>query len=123
VLAALLHVLVLAAGCVLPMMVHLMVGEWRDDYVLLEITNPIWTLIAVAAENVGADPIVGFDQLSVLLFVLPTVAMIAFLISLPSIAAEVRHVRVAKPQRVAEEDAEAEARLHPPQTVHISPWD
>jgi hypothetical protein len=123
VLAALLHVLLLAAGCVLPMMVHLMVADWRDDYALIEITNPIWTLIAVASEGLGSDPILGFDQLSALLFVLPALGMVAFLISLPWIAAEVRQVRVAKPQRVAEEDAEAEARLHPPQPVHISPWD
>jgi hypothetical protein len=123
VMAALVQVLLLAAGCILPMTLHLMVAEWRDEYTLLEITNPIWTLIAVAVEDLGPDPIVGLDQVVVLLIAVPAAAAVAILVQLPVIAAEVRQVRMAKPVRVAEEDAETEARLHPPQPVHISPWD
>jgi hypothetical protein len=46
-----------------------------------------------------------------------------FLLNLPGIVREVRFVRLPKPKRVAEEDAEQAALLHPPQPIQISPWD
>jgi hypothetical protein len=62
-------------------------------------------------------------QIGVLLIVVPLTAMIVFALNLPGIIREVRHVRVDKPLRVAEEDAELSAAKQPPQPIRRSPWD
>ena len=43
--------------------------------------------------------------------------------NLPGVVREVRYVRIARPSRVAEEDAELAARSHPAEPVRTSPWD
>jgi hypothetical protein len=58
---------------------------------------------------------------AILLTLLPA-AVLIFLANLPGIAAEVRHVRIAKPLRVAQEDALAEAQKAPPRQK-TNPWD
>jgi hypothetical protein len=55
------------------------------------------------------------------MMLIPT-ALGIFLANLPSIAAEVRHVRIAKPLRVAQEDALAAAQAAPPR-AKTNPWD
>jgi len=50
------------------------------------------------------------------------VAVVVLLANLPSVVAAVRHVRIAKPRRVAEEDAFVESQRAPP-PVPTSPFD
>ena len=60
----------------------------------------------------------------VLLLVVPSFAFLVFVANLPGVARELRRVRLAKPKRVAEEDAALAAALAAtPQPVQISPWD
>lgn len=59
----------------------------------------------------------------VVIALLLVTAGIVFLANLPGIAHEVRNVRLAKPQRVAEEDAQLVAQSAPPKPAQISPWD
>jgi len=110
----LIHVLLLMLGSGVPVVIQLMSPEFRYlDYTLLQITNPLWTLAHVAdRSNLPAEA-------AVLLLLIPFTAAIVFLLTLPGVAREVRQVRVAKPKRVAEEDAE----LTPVRPVKTSPWD
>jgi hypothetical protein len=63
----------------------------------------------------------GMSFAPVIMMLLAPVAAAVFLFNLPGIAAEVRHVRVAKPLRVAEEDAAAVEQAQP--HVKTNPWD
>jgi len=118
-LGVLIQLLLILAGCAVPAVLQTMAGGYYYDagYSLLHVTNPFWTLI-----HVGGDPTLPLDTGPVLLLVLST-AGVVFLMNLPWVAREVREVRVAKPRRVAEEDAELAAQASPLQPVRTSPWD
>jgi len=110
-LGFLIQVLLLMIGCGAPLTIHLMIADMRNDYSLLEITNPFWTLEEII-EHRSITP-----EVTVALFVLPLVAGVVFLVNLPSVITAVRHVRIAKPRRVAEEDEMIELERNPPQPV------
>lgn len=110
-LGALVQVLLLLAGCCAPLTIHLMIADLRNDYSVLEITNPFWTLEEIIEHRTFSSDVM------IALFALPIVAGLVFLANLPSVVTAVRQVRIAKPKRVAEEDAEIELALHPPQPV------
>lgn len=110
-LSVLCQVLILLLGCGIPLTIHLMMVDLRQDYSLIEISNPFWTL----AEAVDARGLTG--EVVAMLAILPIVAVAVFLANLPSVIRAVRQVRVAKPQRVAEEDELMELERHPPQPV------
>jgi len=117
-LTGLTHILLLMIGCGIPTVIQMMSRNLRNlDYTLLQITNPIWTLVHIGDRS-SLPP-----EAPLLLTVLPLVALIVFMLNLPGVAAEVRHVRLAKPRRVADEDAELSAQLAPPEPVRTSPWD
>jgi hypothetical protein len=108
----------LIAGTAIPLTFHWMSPMLRDGYSLIEISNPFWTLAQVID-----GPMAG-DQLIFLLTCLPAIALLVFLVNLPGVVAEVRHVRIALPQRVEQEDAELAAQTAPPpEPVRNSPWD
>ncbi|MEE8452283.1 MAG: hypothetical protein V3R99_10225 [Thermoguttaceae bacterium] len=117
-LTALTHILLLMIGCGIPAIIHMMSSDLRHlDYSLLQIPSPLWTLPYIADRS-GLPP-----EAPLLLAVVPLAALIVFALNLPGVAAEVRHVRLAKPRRVADEDAELSAELAPPAPVRTSPWD
>jgi hypothetical protein len=113
-LSLMVQILLLVAGCGIPLIIYLMSYSRGGGYTLLQITNPIWTLVELV------DSGTGLTYSPAILLVLVPVAVIIFLANLPGIAAEVRHVRVAKPLRVAQEDAAAQK---PPPRVKTNPWD
>lgn len=116
VLAVLLQVLFILAGCGIPLSIHLMMPDLRNSYSLIEISNPIYSLSEMMhVRDFTADVVV-------LLIVVPLAAMAAFLMNVPGIVFAVRQVRIAKPKRVAEEDAEI-AALHAPPPGPSSPFD
>lgn len=110
-LGVLVQVLLLLFGCGAPLTIHLMIADMRNDYSLLEITNPFWTLEEII-EHRSLTP-----EVTVALLILPFVAGIVFLGNLPSVVTAVRQVRIAKPRRVAEEDEMLELERNPPQPV------
>jgi hypothetical protein len=115
-LSLMVQILLLVAGCGIPLIIYLMSLNRGSGYTLLQITNPIWTLVELVDSGTGlayAD--------AILMTLVPT-AILLFLANLPSVAAEVRHVRIAKPLRVAQEDALAAAQKAPPR-VKTNPWD
>jgi hypothetical protein len=112
----LVNVLVLMVGVFVPWTIQLTDRSLRDaGYTLLQLSNPIWTLWECCNKGV---PIVG----PVLTAGLPAFAILVWLANLSSLTAELKQVRIAKPPRVAEEDAELalEAAGGPART---SPWD
>jgi hypothetical protein len=101
----------LAAGCGIPLVIHMMSDLRYRGYMLMHITNPVWTLEQV---------INGTTYLETLLVVVPAVGLAVFALNLPAVIREVRQVRVALPERIIED----EALLHPPaEPRRESPWD
>ena len=117
-LAVLIQVMLFILGVMVPYTVQLMRSQWYgNDYSWLQITNPFWTLIEVGKTSMGTS-----DRLALTLLV-STMALLVFVLNLRAVAREVRQVRIARPMRVAEEDAALAAKKRPPQPVHTSPWD
>jgi len=117
VLTILVHLLVMLVGCIVPMIAQLMIPGLRgEDYTLLQITNPLWTLIHIVDRP--SPP-----ELPTLMVVVPVMALGVLLGNLPFVAREVRQLRLAEPDRVREEEAALAAARRPPQPVRISPWD
>lgn len=118
VLSLLIQILLLLLGCGVPLFIQTMSPDWgQTGYSLLQMSNPFWTLTQVADNS--TLPV----ETPILLTVLPIVALIVLVLNLPAIIRELRHVRIAKPARVAEEDAELAARFAPAQPTRLSPWD
>ena len=117
-LSMLIQILLVLVGILVPWVIQSMSLTLRNSgYTLLQVSNPLWTLIEVGEGS--ALP----AEAPVLLVLLPGVAVIVFLLNLAGVAREVRHVRIVRPKRVAEEDTELEAIKRPPQPVKTSPWD
>ncbi len=72
----------------------------NTGYSLLQITNPLWTMEELANPYKARPPEIG-----VLMIALPVAAALVLLLNLPAVVAEVRQVRIAKPVRLAEEEA------------------
>jgi hypothetical protein len=117
-LGLLIQLLLVLLGCGAPMLIDTLSNSMgRMEYSLLQMSNPFWTLGKVA--DTSTLPV----ETPVLLVLLPIVALVVLGMNLPGIIRELRHVRIAKPLRVAEEDAELAARFAPAQTTKLSPWD
>jgi hypothetical protein len=102
----------LAAGCGVPLVIHMMSDLRYGGYSLLHVTNPVWTL-----EQILGGPAAYQDELAV---GVPLVALAIFALNLPAVIREVRQVRVAPPQRIVEDDA---VLRPPPEPKRESPWD
>jgi len=112
----LLHVILLLVGCGGPQILAYMTSSWKfgNQYSLLHITNPIWTLIEIA-DN-GPAVIDGWT----ILIVVGSAAFIVLLMNLRAVAVEIQYQRRDLPSRVLEE----EAILHPePIARPTNPWE
>ncbi len=118
-LGVLIQILLVAAGCTVPVVVDTMRSRpfFESGYSLLHISNPFWTLI-----HVGESGILPVET-AALVIMLAAASLAVFIANLPWVVREVREVRIAKPWRVAEEDAELAAPKVPPPPVRTSPWD
>ena len=123
-LSVLLQILLLLLVCGIPWIIHTMSPELHNlDYSLVQIPSPLWTMAYVGGMFGGRLPATPPPESDMLLLILPPIALGVFLLNLPGIASEVRRVRIAKPRRVAEEDAQRLAAKHPVEPVKKSPWD
>jgi hypothetical protein len=119
VLRVMFNLLLVAIGTAVPIAIQMSSDSLRNSgYSLLQITNPLWTM-AELAEPYKALP----AEIEVLLIALPAAAAFVLLLNLPAVVVEVRQVRIARPTRVAEEDAERTALDRPIESLHTSPWD
>jgi hypothetical protein len=111
--SVLIHFLVLLAGSGIPTAIQLMSVELRYvEYSLLQISNPIWSLMHLAD---GPPP-----EAQVLVLVVPAAAFCVLLLNLRGVIRELQEVRIAPPPRVVEDEAE----LHPaPTRQPTNPWE
>jgi hypothetical protein len=116
--ATLIEILLISGGTAGPFVLESIIDSGTfGGYSLIQITNPFWSSMHIVDRN--TLPV----ETPVLLTVVPLAALIAFLCNLPAILHEVRHVRIAKPARVAEEDEQLAAEIAPHEPVQVSPWD
>lgn len=114
----LVHVLLLLAGGGIPWVVQITNPQTRNlGYTLLQTSNPVWTLWEYC---IGGGATAAANH--VLIFVLLAAALVVWGLNLPSLAAELKQVRIPKPARVAEEEALAVASVATG-PVRTSPWD
>jgi hypothetical protein len=112
----LVYVLLLMVGAGAPWVLQISNPQTRNlGYTGLQITNPFWTLSEYCSRGVPAN---GFLLLSMLLLA----AIAVWVMNLPSLIAEVKQVRIAKPPRVIDEDQELAAAAAPA-PARSSPWD
>ncbi|MCC7474422.1 MAG: hypothetical protein IT425_03435 [Pirellulales bacterium] len=109
----LIQFLLLLAGFGIPYAIKSMSLELRDaDYSFLQITDPFFTLYHLLDGGSADGP--------VLVLIVPGVALCVLLLNMPRVVRELRIIREAAPQRVAQDEAE----LHPPpEALPQSPWD
>jgi hypothetical protein len=110
------HFLLLAGGCMGPFFIQMMFPDvFGRDYSLLQVTNVFWTAIELADRNALPQYILEMT------LAIPSLGLIMFILNLPSVVREVAEIRIAKPERVAQEDAE----LNPPpaEPTKTNPWD
>lgn len=121
-LSLLLQVMLLLLGCGLPAIVQLTSGD--ENYSLMQVPDAIWTMAYLSGELQPLPAQSYTPETRTLLATLPPMAVLVFLLNLLVAAGEVRRLRVAKPKRVAEEDAQLlAAKRPPPPPVKKSPWD
>jgi hypothetical protein len=102
-LSVFLQIVLLLAGSVVPLVIQLTLPDLRNEsYSLLQITNPFWTLSQVTFTS-------SMQQTPILMVFIPLAALVVFLMNLPGLCREVRNIRIIKPQRVIEEDAQLAA--------------
>ncbi len=117
VLRVALNVLLVALGAGIPLVIQMSSDNLQNSgYSLLHITNPFWTVVEVV-HPFRALP----TEISVLLVALPAAAGLVLLLNLAAVVAEVRQVRIARPTRLVEEDAERSPAARP--LAPTSPWD
>jgi hypothetical protein len=113
VLAVMLQLFWVLLGCLVPQLIEMMQRPHIHVYTLLYVFDPFSTLANQTTLRSGL-------MAPVLTIVLVS-ALAAFLANLPGVVREIRQVRVAKPARVAEEDAALQPTAPPPGPS--SPWD
>jgi len=117
-LSVLTQMILVLLCCGVPWVIQKSSSDWyRSDYNLLHVSNVFWTLAELG--SAGAS----WAYMPAVLVILGSVALVVFVMNLPAIAREVRFVRIAKPRRLTEEEAQEEALRRPPQPVQVSPWD
>ena len=89
----------------------------RTSYNFFHITDPFWGCVATVNTQV---PFYFAETLLVLVVI---AAAGVFFLNLLYIIPEIRHVRIAPPRRVEEEEQELAAVQHPAQVQPASPWD
>jgi hypothetical protein len=114
--SVLVHVILVLAGCGIPLVIHLMSDFRMSGYNLLHVYNPFWTIAEVVERGRSIDATSA-------VWIVAASGLAMFVFNLRSILEEVRLVRAASPMRVAEEEAALAAVHAPPTHVPRSPWD
>jgi hypothetical protein len=89
----------------------------RTSYNFFHITDPFWGCVTTV------NPRSPFYFAETLLVLVVIAAAGVFFLNLLYIIPEIRHVRIAPPRRVEEEELELAAVQHPAQVQPASPWD
>jgi hypothetical protein len=116
-LPVLVHVLLLALGAGLPLLLQAWLFGFAEfaDYSVLQITNWAWTLIEALDGNIIADPAVPI--------VVVSAGLVVFFVNLLVGREEIEQVREAVPARVIEDDLQLHPERAPAANKPTSPFD
>ena len=115
--AFLVHAVLFLAAIGVPTVIQMTSRSLRDGgYTLWQITNPVWTLSELVNKNQGVDNV----QAGILIYILPTAALIALLLNMRAIGTELLLQRIPVPVRIVEDEAELKAAIP---RGPSSPWD
>ena len=114
--SVLVHVLLLLAGCGIPLVIHMMSDVRMSGYNLLHVFNPFWSITEVVERR---GMLYGPSVASIV----ATAGLAMFFLNLRGILEEVRLVRAASPTRVAEEEAARAEVFEQSTQLPRSPWD
>ncbi|BBO33115.1 ABC transporter permease [Lacipirellula parvula] len=115
--AFLVHAVLFLTAIGVPTVIQMTSRELRNSgYTLWQITNPVWTLSELATRNQGVDNV----QAGVLIYILPTAAIIALMLNMRAIGTELLLQRIPVPVRIVEDEAELKAATS---RGPSSPWD
>ncbi|WP_428304088.1 ABC transporter permease [Lacipirellula sp.] len=115
--AFLVHAVLFLAAIGVPTVIQMTSRELRNSgYTLWQITNPVWTLSELANKSQGVDNV----QAGVLIYILPTAAIIALMFNMRAIGTELLLQRIPVPVRIVEDEAELKAATS---RGPSSPWD
>jgi len=115
--ALLFQCLLVLAFSGIPAIIQMMSSYRNQDYSALQVINPVWTSAYLLDKGLPAA------ESALLMTLVPAAALLMFVLNLPGVVRELRYVRLAAPERVAEEDAEMAAAKAPPGPTRTSPWD
>lgn len=115
--AFLLQIILLTIGIGLPFLLLYWSGDFGEQYSLMHISNPFWSSSIAVSPN-AASSYTG----QVMTFVIP-LATVIFILNLLYVVPAVQALRIAKPQRVVEEDEALAAVLKPTIPQPTNPWD
>lgn len=115
----LIQVLLVVMGVAGPLLLEFFFGKFqsRFEYSVLHAFNPLWTLVNIMEGRVS------FGDMVIVQMIVPGAALLTLLFNFPSVAEEVRRIRIAAPKRVLEEEALEKGALKPVQPVKTNPWD
>jgi hypothetical protein len=113
----LVHAVLFLTAIGVPTVIQMTSRSLRDGgYTLWQITNPVWTLRELAFKSQGVDNV----QAGILIYILPTAAIVALLLNMRAIGTELLLQRIPVPVRIVEDEAELKAAIP---RGPSSPWD
>ena len=114
--ALLIQLILILAGVGIPMLLQMISSSFgtNQSYAFIHFLDPLRTLRELVTRGPSAV------NASTLLMIVPTAAVIALLLNLRSVMAEVQRQRTPLPKRLVDDDIE----LHPPAAARpTNPWD
>jgi hypothetical protein len=119
-LRVLIPIFMVLVGTLVPVTIQFSIPALRsEDYLALQASNPFWTLSEVFSMSPATNI---WSTLMILLIT----GIVVFAINLPSVAEEVRQLRIQPPKRVIEDDGEIDAKAQADGEAEggkTSPWD
>ncbi len=123
--ALIIQAVLLFVGTVLPLVVQSLSTRWyNDNYTLLQVTNPFWTLLETADGDIFDHTVrLLFMNIPMVPVILLTTAAGMLPLNLLAMAGEVRYVRHEPPTRVQQDESELHPLPRPAKPRRLSPWD
>jgi ABC-type transport system involved in multi-copper enzyme maturation permease subunit len=117
-MAFVVQLFVAAMGALLPFLIQFTSrwGAFIDEYTLLQVPNWAWTMYAIADEDLSGADLAVYA-------IVPSVAVVIFVINMLFAARELAAEREQTPQRVIEDEIQLHPEKAPKPPGPQSPWD
>jgi hypothetical protein len=117
-MAFVIQLFIAGLGALLPFLVQYATrwGLLLDEYTLLQASNWVWTLAAIADNDLAGSDLFVY-------LIVPGVALVVFMANMMLAAREIAAQREETPQRVVEDELELHPEKAPKPAGPQSPWD